>query len=71
LERILGKWEGGSCGLGSTGSGYELVSGSCENGIEISDSLKDGQCIDSLSDSQLLKKVYVQWINYRIIACPV
>jgi len=36
----------GGCGLDSSGSGQELVAGSCEHGNEPSGSMKGGEFLD-------------------------
>jgi hypothetical protein len=49
------------CGLDSSGSGQEAVSGSCEHGNEPSGSTKGGEFLGYLSDYQLLKKDSAPW----------
>jgi hypothetical protein len=48
--------------LNSAGSGQNPVVGSCEHGNEPSSSIKGGEFLDELSDSQFLKKDSVAWI---------
>jgi hypothetical protein len=43
------------------GSGWGLVTGSCEHGNEPSVSLKNREFLDQLSKYYLLKKDYVAW----------
>jgi hypothetical protein len=49
LKWILKKWDGG-CGPESSGSRQTPVAGSCEHGHELSDSIKDGELINWMSD---------------------
>jgi len=55
----------GRCGMDSAGSGQGSASGICEHGNEPSGSIKGGECRDSLSDYQLLKKYCVPWIRLK------
>jgi len=41
--------------MDSSGSGEDLVVGSCQHGNEPSGCIKDGEFLDQLSDYQLLK----------------
>jgi hypothetical protein len=55
LKWILKKW-GVRYGLGSNGSGYRRVTGSCLHVNESSGSIKDAKFLDQLSDYECLKK---------------
>jgi hypothetical protein len=51
----------GSCGLDSSGSGYEPVAGSCEHGNKHSGSIKGGEFLRQLSDCWLFEKDSAPW----------
>jgi hypothetical protein len=62
---IFRKWDGG--GMDSTsGSGLGLVAGTCECGNELSDSIKCGEFLDYLRNSELLKNS-ATWGKYIIM----
>jgi hypothetical protein len=41
----------GRCGLGTSGSGQELMAGSCEHGSGLTGVMKGGKFLDFTSDS--------------------
>jgi hypothetical protein len=51
----------GGCGLDLSCSGPGPVAVSCERGNETSDSIKVGQFLEFLRDSEILAKDFSQW----------
>ena len=60
LRWIFRKWDVGY-GLDQSGSGWEKVAGTCENGNEPFGSIKSREFLDWLKTGWLLKKDSVPW----------